>query len=153
MVVAIHSLEYLERDSEEAANFVGRNTKLRLPSDRGVTQSVRGNVYTEPSGLAHRPKRLVDAFNLLPLPLDQELIRGSEPRPAAHMRQEPGRHPNGWLPLLGPLHASGPAIEHAMLGVDPAMPDRRLEGGAADRPRPGAGVKAGENKTSDMLRR
>ncbi len=52
MVVAIHSLEYLERDSEEAANFVGRNTNLRLPSDRGVTQSVRGNVYTEPSGLA-----------------------------------------------------------------------------------------------------
>ena len=55
MVVAIHSLEHLECDSEEATYFVGRHTQLRLPSDCGVAQS--GGVTSRASPAAFRTER------------------------------------------------------------------------------------------------
>ena len=133
MVVAIHPFKNFKCDSEEATYFVRRYAKLRPPGDRGVAQCVRGDVWTEPSGLARRAERLVDALDGLALPFDQELICDPKPRPTSDVRQEPGRHPDGGLALVGLLHASGSTIEHTMLGVDPAMSNRGLEGGAANR--------------------
>jgi IstB-like ATP binding protein len=60
MVVAIHSLEYLERDSEKPTYFMRQHAQLRLPSDCGMAQSVGSDIWTETTAL--RAERLTGAL-------------------------------------------------------------------------------------------
>src|SRR5580704_9313130 len=100
---------------------------------------MRRDVVAE-TGRAHDiSKRLVHALHRITVPLHRKPL--SAPFPAPEMCQELIRQGNGRLAFLRLTPARGAAVEHATVKIDPAMADGSLQGGAAHRARPRAGIE------------
>src|SRR5262245_10380050 len=70
VVMAIHTIEHLRSDTEEAADLVNGDPELRLPCSRRVSQRVGHHIRPETSRVPDGPERLVDSSDRLTVPLD-----------------------------------------------------------------------------------